>query len=242
MASSGMSLVPTARTEDVLEQLPISRTTEYAKGRVIYGPDNPSNYVYLVVSGKVTTSRTAADGTQVLLEIILPDEIFGESSFLNMPHRPERAIALESSKVMKWAVSDFEDLVSKRPRLSVALLQIFAQRNADSASRIESFATDNIEQRLARSLLHFSARLGTVEAGGAEHMMPFTHLFLSQYIGTTREIVTQHMNRLRNRGFISYSRLGIQLYRENLTAVLEAGPSPSTAHQKSQGSIYENQT
>ena len=60
-------------------------------------------------------------------------------------------MAIEKVKLMTWAISDMEDLVTKRPRLAVALLQFLANRNADFTSRIESFATENIERRLARS-------------------------------------------------------------------------------------------
>ena len=39
---------------------------------------------------------------------------------------------------MSWSVSEMEELVMKRPRLAVALLQVLAQRNADYTRRIES--------------------------------------------------------------------------------------------------------
>ncbi len=114
-----------------------------------------------------------------------------------------------------------EDLVTKRPRLAVALLQVLAQRNAEYTRRIESFAIDSIERRLARSLLRFSERLGTHEEGGSTSMMPLTQQMLSQYVGTTREIVSHHMNRFRKNGYVSYSRRGISLHRETLQSVLD---------------------
>src|ERR1035437_4082178 len=104
---------------------------------------------------------------------------------------------------MTWAISAMEDLVMKRPRLAVALLQNPAQRNAEFTRRIESFAIDSVEQRLARSLLRFSERLGTPEQDGSIRMMPFTHALLSRYVGTSREIVSHHMNRFRKRGYVT---------------------------------------
>ena len=229
MASSIAPLVSETRIEDVLEYLPMSRITEYGAGQIIYGPERPSSSIYLVVAGKVRLSQFAADGTEVLLDIIRPDEIFGESSFLDYRGRCERAIAAEPSTVMAWAVSDMEKLVTTRPRLAVALLQVFAQRNAQAALRIESFATDNIEQRLARSLLRFSERLGTLGEDGAERMMPLTHALLSQYVGTSREIVTHYMTRFRKQGHVRYSRDGIVVYRNTLKSLLDNGATLSVA-------------
>jgi hypothetical protein len=54
------------------------------------------------------------------LEILRPDELFGESAFLELRHRPERATVLESAKLMSWAVSEIEDLITKQTCLGVA--------------------------------------------------------------------------------------------------------------------------
>jgi CRP/FNR family cyclic AMP-dependent transcriptional regulator len=220
-ASSQQSGETCTRYEDLLAHLPASKTMEYAKGQMIYGLDTLPRSIYLVVKGTVGISHTAADGSEVLLEIVRPDELFGESSFLQVTRHTERAEAIERVEVMSWPVSDMEDLVTKRPRLAVALLQVLAQRNAEYTRRIQSFAVDSIERRLARSLLRFSERLGTGEDGGAVSMMPLTQQLLSQYVGTTREIVSHHMNRFRKRGYINYSRRGISLHRETLLSILE---------------------
>jgi CRP/FNR family transcriptional regulator, cyclic AMP receptor protein len=221
MAASFAATVSPSRTEDVLECLPISRIAEYRKGEPIYGYENRSSSVYLVVSGKVEISQMAQDGSEVLLEIVRCDELFGESAFLDVALRSERAVAVEGTELMSWAITEVEGLVMKRPRLAVALLQVLAQHNAEFTCRIASFATDTIEQRLARALLRFAKRLGTVEEDGTERMMPLTHALLSRHVGTSREIVTQYMNRFKKRGYVSYSRLGIVIHRESLETVLD---------------------
>jgi CRP/FNR family transcriptional regulator len=205
-----------APIEDVLAHLPISTTVEYRKGQVIYGPDKPSNSLYLLAGGKVKLSQIANDGSEILLDVILPDQIFGESSLVSGQGSAEQAAALETTKVMVWPISAIEELVTKRPRLAVALLQIFAQRSVDFALRIESFSIDNIERRLARALLRFSERLGEPETEGSVRMMAFTHDLLSRHIGTSRELVTHYMNQFRRKGLLNYSRQGILLYRDSI--------------------------
>jgi CRP/FNR family transcriptional regulator len=124
---------------------------------------------------------------------------------------------------MSWTVSEMEDLVTRRPRLAVALLQVLVQRNAEYTRRIESFAIDSIARRLARSLLRLSERLGTQGESGPVWMMPLTHQMLSQYIGTSREIVSHHMNQFRKNGYVTYSRRGISLHRDTLRKMLDPG-------------------
>jgi len=100
MASSTTLPALSSWTEDILAYLPISRTTDYDKGAAIYSPNNFSNCIYLVIAGKVGISQIAEDGSEVLLEIVRPEELFGESGFLGVRRRSELATAIEKASVM----------------------------------------------------------------------------------------------------------------------------------------------
>ncbi len=200
--------------EDPLAHLPCSTIVEYRKGQTIYGHDQPSTSLYLVIDGKVKICRLAEDGRQVVVDIYQPDEFFGESAFVGESQRSEMAVALESTKLMIWTINEIEDIATRRPRLAIALLQLLVQRSMDFGSRIESFSVDNIARRLARALIRFSERLGQETEDGSVQMIPFTHELLSQYVGTSREIVTHYMNQFRRQGYLRYSRKGILLHRD----------------------------
>ena len=214
MATSTTVLAPQKALEDPLAHLPCSSIVEFKKGQTVYNQDQPSSNIYLIIEGKIKVCRMADDGHQVVVDIYQPDEFFGESALLNLPHRCEQATAMENTKIMAWTTAEIEDIIVKRPRLAVALLQILVQRTIDFTHRIESFSVDNIARRLARSLIRFSERLGTTEDDGSVRMTPFTHELLSQYVGTSREIVTHYMNQFRRQGYLKYSRKGIVLYRD----------------------------
>ena len=214
MASSPAALSPQKPLEDPLAHLPCSGIVEFRKGQTIYGQDQAATNLYLIIGGKVKVSRLADDGSHVIVDVYQTDEFFGESAFLNLAQRPEQVMALENTKLMTWTALEIEDILAKRPRLAVALLQILVQRTMDFTRRIESFSVDDIAHRLARSLIRFSERLGSVEEDGSVRMAPFTHELLSQYVGTSREIVTHYMNQFRRQGYLRYSRKGIVVYRE----------------------------
>jgi CRP/FNR family transcriptional regulator, cyclic AMP receptor protein len=42
--------------------------------------------------------------------------------------------------------------------------------------------------------------------------MPLTHEMLSQYVGTSREIITHHMTQFRRLGYLRYSRKEVVIY------------------------------
>jgi CRP/FNR family transcriptional regulator len=216
MASSIARVAPQKALEDPLAFLSCSIIAEYKKGRLIYDRDQPSTSIYLVIEGKVKVSRMGDDGRQVVVDIYQPDEFFGESAILNLLHRSEQAVALDNTRLMAWSGAEIEDMVEKRPRLAVALLQILAQRSSDFTERIESLSADNIVRRLARSLIRFADREGARGDNGSARMAPLTHELLAQYVGTSREIVTHYMNQFRKQGYLQYSRRGIVLDRNAL--------------------------
>jgi len=216
LGSSPAVVAPQRALEDPLAHLPCSTILEYKKGQVIYNQDQPSTSIHLVIDGKVKVCRLADDGRQVVVDIYQPDEFFGESAFLGLAQRTEIAVALENTKVMTWTTNEIEEITMKRPKLAIALLQLLVQRSMDFGYRIESFSVDNIARRLARTLIRFSERLGNKNDDGSIQMIPFTHELLSQYVGTSREIVTHYMNQFRRQGYLRYSRKGIMLYRDAL--------------------------
>jgi CRP/FNR family cyclic AMP-dependent transcriptional regulator len=126
MATSIARVAPQKALEDPLAFLPCSSIAEFRKGQLIYNQDQPSTSIYLVIEGKVKVSRMGDDGRQVVVDIYQPDEFFGESALLNLPHRSEQAAALDRTRLMAWSAAEIEDMVEKRPRLAVALLQILA--------------------------------------------------------------------------------------------------------------------
>jgi CRP-like cAMP-binding protein len=208
--------------EDPLAHLPCSTIHVYPKGQTIYGPDESATSLYLIIEGSVKICRSSALARQVVVDVYQPDEFFGESALLGMLQRTESAVALEDTKVMTWTTQEIEELAMQRPKLGIALLQLLVQRSMEFGSRIESLSVDNIARRLARALVRFSERLGHEDPDGSVQMSPLTHEFLSQYVGTSREIVTHFMNQFRRQGYLRYSRKGILLHRDALRGWLLA--------------------
>jgi len=205
----GSTTVESQKSMDPLQYLPCSTVIDYKKRQVIYGKGQPSTAIYLISDGKVKVSRFADDGQQAVVDIYQRDELFGESAFLGLPHRPEQAEAMENTRLLTWTTEEIEQIIMERPQLAIAILQILAKRSLDFGHRIESFTVDNIARRLTRSLIRLSERLGTPDDDGSVRMAPFTHELLSQYVGTTRGVVTMYMNQFRRQGYLEYSRKAI---------------------------------
>ena len=206
--------------EDPLAYLPRKGLIEYRRGQIIFDQDQPSDGLHLVVQGRVKVSAAIEDGSLTVIDIYATDEFFGENGLLGLAARGQAASALETVTLMSWTTAEVEEHIERQPKLGMALVQMMVQRCLDFEERLQSFALEKTTERVARSLLRFADRLGVRQGDGSVHIPPLTHQVLSEYVGTSREIVTFQMNHLRQLGLLSYSRKGVSLHTEALLEYL----------------------
>ena len=202
--------------DNLLSSLPGARAVEYDQGQIIYGETHPASAVFLIVDGRVETSRLASGGRRVVVDIYRTHDIFGECALLARPEINEQARSLEASKVLAWTALELEHGILAQPEIALELLRILARRAADLRRRMESLSLDTMNRRLARSLIHFADRFGPPDRDEPARLTGFTHELLARYVGTSREVITKFMNQLRREGCLWYSRDEIIVRRQAL--------------------------
>jgi CRP-like cAMP-binding protein len=206
--------------EDALMYLPRKAVTDHRKSQIVFDEHHPSKGLHLVVQGRVKVTIPLDEGAETVVDIFTTDDFLGESSLLGAPRYAERAQALDNVTLMSWTRAEIEEQMERQPRLGIALLQMLVRRCLDYEERLQSLALDKTPERIVRSLLRFAGRLGSPAEDGSIKIPPLTHQVLSEYVGTSREIVTFQMNSLRQKGYLRYSRKGIQVYAAALADYL----------------------
>jgi CRP/FNR family transcriptional regulator len=202
--------------QDPLDFLPRRRVQDFAKGRLIYGVEKPSSDLYAVILGRVKISTTADDGCQTVSRMVSAEGLFGEACLVGPTDRGESATALDNVTLMSWSRGEIELQIEREPRLGIALSQYMVRECLELQDRIESMATHKMPERVMLTLLQLAADLGTPMPDGATRVAPLSHQTIAEFVGTSREIVTLQMNRLRRLGLCRYSRKFIDLYSPTL--------------------------
>lgn len=224
--------------EDPLTYLSRKPTQDFAKGRAIYGPDRPCDRLYLLVRGRVKVNNAREDGYETIGRLIAPEGLFGESVLIG--GRPsESAITLDAATVMSWTRDEIEHQTEREPRLGLALAQYLVRQCVALQERIESMAVHKTPERVMVALIQLADQMGTLQPDGATRVPSFTHRTVAEYVGTSREIVTYQMNRLRRSGLVRYTRRYIEvLTPAMIEALREQGirvPRPDAAVQQAGG-------
>jgi CRP/FNR family cyclic AMP-dependent transcriptional regulator len=205
--------------------LPRKGLVEFKRNQIVYDRIQPSTGLYLIVEGRVKVSSTVDDGSLSLTDIHTAEEFFGESGLLGLTNVGQTATAIDNTMLMSWTTNEIESLIERQPKLGTALVQVMVERCLDCKERLQSFALEKTPSRVARSLLRFASRIGATQDDGSVRIPPLTHQAIAEYVGTSREIVTSQMNLLRQQGYLTYSRKGINIRTDALREYLQGEAS-----------------
>jgi CRP/FNR family transcriptional regulator len=202
--------------EDPLIYLTRKALKTFAKGQPIYDLQHPSGHLYVVILGRVKITHTADDGCQTITDILAVDKLFGESCLIGERLPAEAAVPLTEVSLMAWTREEIEQRIESEPRLGLALSQFMVRKCIRLKDRIENMALYKTPERVMLALLQLASGLGVATLEGAIRVPSLTHYMLAEYVGTSREIVTFQMNRLRKLGLLRYSRKHIDVYSQSI--------------------------
>jgi CRP/FNR family transcriptional regulator len=153
----------------------------------------------------------------MLLRVAVAEEFLGECSLVPVDSSlRESAVVMDTAQVMSWTPEEIDERIAQEPRLAVALCEYFGRNSALLRDRISIISNCKTGPRVTTALVQLSRSIGTETPQGALRITGLTHQAIAEYVGTSREIVTSEMNRLRRLGYVSYSRLYTDVYASAL--------------------------
>ena len=187
---------------------------EYRRGQVIFEENQPAEGLHLVVGGRVKLCIALDEVRKTIVDIVANGDIFGEAALLRLPKRGQSAIAIEPSVLMSWTADEVEVIAERNADARKAFIQMLVQRCMSLEERLEAMALWNTRERTMWALLRLGERMGKRVEPEWMRIPPFTHQLLSEYIGTSREIVTSALGSLRQGGYVRYTRRHIDIRYE----------------------------
>lgn len=163
--------------------------------------------MYWLRTGLVKTSVVWHDGRELIVRLVRPGEFFGEASLIAVEHE-EHARALEVSEVVEVATEEFLTRVTREPGAAASTLRALALRLMETRQVARDLAFSGTLERLCLVLRKLAAQLGEPDRGFTVIPHYITQEDIARMTGARREVVSTLLNRLRDRGVITYSRKG----------------------------------
>jgi CRP/FNR family nitrogen fixation transcriptional regulator len=170
----------------------------YKKDEEIYGEDEPSDYVYQVITGSVRNYKLLSDGRRQIGAFYLPGDIFGLES--GTVHRLT-AEAIVDTTVRLVKRRSLEQAAGMAVQVANSLWAMTAGELRHAEDHMLLLGRKNAMERVASFLLEMDRRLSV--AGIVA--LPMCRRDIGDYLGLTLETVSRALSQLHNDGVVGFS-------------------------------------
>lgn len=170
----------------------------YVRGSLILGAGDPTDSLYILISGRIKVFMSDLDGKEVILSVLGPNEFFGEMGLIDDKPRSANVVALEACELVGISKSDFKRCLAVNFDMAMTVMRGLVKRLREADNQIGSLALMDVFGRVARLLLE------TAEVIGGEKVVTkkLSKQDIARMIGASREMVSRVMKHLERAGFI----------------------------------------
>jgi CRP/FNR family transcriptional regulator, cyclic AMP receptor protein len=179
---------------------------DFKKNQTILHENETSEFMYIIINGKVKISRFGRDGKEAILSMHRSGEFFGELSLIDGKTTPAAVLALENSTVAIISKEHFYSLLYTQQKILENLLRILCSRLRDAWQKIEMLNFNDASRRLKMLLNILSETYGYKTPEGTVLRVRLIHKDLADMTGLTRETVTRVLDRWKKSGEIEILR------------------------------------
>jgi CRP-like cAMP-binding protein len=185
-----------------------ARIRTVRRGQVLFTADDPSDFLYLIRSGRLRVVVRSPRGDELVLTVVGPGDSLGELSMLDGEPRSAGAEALEDCELIALPAREVRALLDSDP----TALRAVALALAAGMRRLSGTAADlvflDLPRRLAKLILA-DAKLR--RDGTAESTLAMSQAGVAAQLGVTRQSLNRALSALVQRGWIAVDgqRVGI---------------------------------
>ena len=183
----------------------------YSRGSQILGAGDPTDSLYILISGRIKVFMSDLDGKEVILSILGPNEFFGEMGLIDNNPRSASVVALEPCELICISEADFKRCLADNFDMAMTVMRGLVKRLREADKLIGSLALMDVYGRVARLLLE------TAEVIDGERVVTrkLSKQDVARRIGASREMVSRVMKHLQEAGCIEV-RANAIVIRDNL--------------------------
>lgn len=194
--------------EELLQWIP---DVHFEQGQIIYTPEDQSEALFLLKTGRVRIYRLDPKGNELTLAVVGAGTIFGEMALTAQRLPGAYAEATEPAYVCILKRKDVERLVREYPEVGLKMMQVLSERLRLYENRLEDIGLKRVPARLASLILQLAESEGIMSPEGPRIPTHYTHWQLAAMIGANRVSVTNAFAHLQDIGAVELKRRHIYI-------------------------------
>lgn len=175
----------------------------HPQGKVLFAEGEPARGIYILRTGRATSSISSHDGRVVILRIAVVGDVLGLNSVLRNSSYNTTMKTIEPCCTDFISREDFLKLVDGSKRATCAVLNILSQELTQLEDRTTSFLLSKTAvARLAQLLLEWCEESRVNNSRAVQINKSFTQEEIGQMISSSRETVTRLLAMLSKRQIV----------------------------------------
>ena len=186
----------------------------YPRGSAIIAAGDPTDSLYVIISGRLKVMISDDEGREVILAILGPNEFFGEMGLIDDHPRSASVVAIESCELLALSKRDFKKCLEENFEMAMTVMRGLVKRLREADQKIGSLALMDVYGRVARLLLEVAETID----GQKVVTKKLAKQDIAKMIGASREMVSRVMKDLQAAGAIEV-RAGSIFLKDNILAI-----------------------
>jgi CRP-like cAMP-binding protein len=176
------------------------------QGEAVFEQGDPAKAFYLLLHGRLKVTQVTSDGQQIIVRVVHPGDLFGFTRALNRPDYPGTATAAVDSLVVAWPTESWDSFVEDNPHLAMNAIGTIGRRLDEAHTRIREMSTQEVERRVAHTVLRLVGQAGRSERGGTSVDFPISRRDIAEMTGTTLYTVSRILSSWEAQGLVEGGR------------------------------------
>ncbi len=174
----------------------------YGRGERVFSAGDRPEFLYLLEAGHVKLASIDEKGSERILNIFRPGDIFGEILF-SVERRPFDAVAMGEARVGIMPRATFLQFLQGSNQWGLNFIRMVSDRLFVAERDLAALSGTWTRPRLVHLLLKLADNLGESGADGVLIRVPVTHETMANMIGASRVRVTSTLNQLQREGLLA---------------------------------------
>ncbi|MDP1759593.1 MAG: Crp/Fnr family transcriptional regulator, partial [Thermodesulfovibrionales bacterium] len=198
-----ISIFGTLNTSDMEEVKPYLIPANFKKKESIFSEGDSSDWLYVVIKGKVKITKLSQSGREIILEIISPMDFFGGVAVMRGFPYPANAVAMDDAELLKISRSNLMRILDRFPNLMYCMAMNIGDRIKGSHEALKNIAIEKVESRIASMLIKLADKAGSKTDGCVTIDMKLTKQDIAEMVGTTVETSIRTMSKFKKLGIVA---------------------------------------
>ncbi|WP_245484950.1 Crp/Fnr family transcriptional regulator [Ciceribacter ferrooxidans] len=201
-----LSLFEKMGDADLDKLLAFANSRRVPQGGSVFEQGDAATHFYLLLHGRLKVMQVTPDGQQIIVRVVHPGDLFGFAKALRRSDYPGTAVAAAESIVLAWATELWPVFVEQNPGLAVSAMQTIGERLEEAHTRLREMSTEEVERRVAHTVLRLTKRAGKPEGGGIRIDFQISRQDIAEMTGTTLHTVSRILSGWESRGLVEGGR------------------------------------